>query len=364
MIYPFLAVFASGLNVEIGTVSLAMAVSMAAGAIGPFIAPVADRRGRKTGMLVGLLIFLIGMLAASLFPCVTTFFIAIILGSLGNNVMLPAMQAYLGDHTPYEKRGFYLAVIELSWALSFILFVPLAGLILEKTTWNGPFIALAIASAIMTALILWIVPGEDKSGDQSIHIFADIRKVFACRPAVLAMWMGLTFIIGNEVVNVMFGVWMQDAYGLQIAALGAASAVIGLSELSGEGIAAFMADRFGKERSIAAGIIANGLFVITLPILGGSQVGAFIWLFLFFMTFEVTIISALPLMNELVPEARATAMALFIAAFSLGRALGDLAAPYLFKGGMLVNALVCFGFNAAALVILSRIKVPQRNNLD
>ena len=362
MIYPFLAIFARGLNVEIGTISLAMAVSMAAGAIGPFIAPVADRRGRKTGILVGLLIFLIGMLAASLFPSVTTFFIAIIFGSLGNNVMLPAMQAYLGDHTPYEKRGFYLAIIELSWALSFILFVPLAGLILEKSTWNSPFIALAIASAIMTALILWIVPGDDKSGEQSINIFADIRKVFACKPAVLAMLMGLTFIVGNEVVNVMFGVWMQNSYNLQIAALGAASAVIGLSELSGEGIAAFMADRIGKERSIAAGIIANGVFVITLPILGGSQVRAFIWLFLFFMSFEVTIISALPLMNELVPEARATAMALFIAAVSLGRALGDLAAPHLFKGGMLVNALVCFGFNLAALFILSKIKVPRKES--
>ena len=59
MIYPFLAVFASGLEVEIATISLAMAVSMAASAAVPFLSPIADQRGRKTGMLIGIAIFLV-----------------------------------------------------------------------------------------------------------------------------------------------------------------------------------------------------------------------------------------------------------------------------------------------------------------
>ncbi|PKN89950.1 MAG: hypothetical protein CVU45_05030, partial [Chloroflexi bacterium HGW-Chloroflexi-7] len=237
MIYPFLAVFASGLHVEIGTISLAMAVSMATSALGPFLAPIADRRGRKTGMLIGMGIFLTGMLSASLFPSIVTFFIAILLGSLGNNVLLPPIQAYLGDHTPYARRGFYMAVIELSWALSFILMVPLAGLILTHSQWNGPFIALSVTGAIATLLIWWLVPNDLHVQGEPVAVFADIRKVLGYLPAVMGMLMGLSFILGNELINVIFGVWMQDTYGLQIAALGAASAVIGFSELGGEGIA-------------------------------------------------------------------------------------------------------------------------------
>lgn len=356
MIYPFLAVFASGLEVEIGTISLAMAVSMATSALGPFLAPIADRRGRKTGMLIGMGIFLAGMLSASLFPSIVTFFIAILLGSLGNNVLLPPIQAYLGDHTPYERRGFYMAVIELSWALSFIVMVPLAGLILTHALWNGPFIALAVAGAIVTLLIWWLVPNDLPTQEEPVAVFADIRKVLGYHPAVMGMLMGLSFILGNELINVVFGVWMQDAYGLQIAALGAASAVIGFSELGGEGIAAFLADRIGKERSIAAGIILSSLSVIALPLLAKSMVGAFIWLFLFYFSFEIVVISALPLMSEIMPSARATMMALFIAALSIGRALGDVAAPQLYKGGILMNAAGSLLFNLLALFLLSKIK--------
>ena len=360
MIYPFLAIFATGLGVEIGTVSLALAVSMATGALGPFLAPIADRRGRKAGMLIGMSIFMVGMLSASLFPCVPTFFLAILLGSLGNNVLLPPIQAYLGDHTPYEKRGFYLAIIELSWALSFIVLVPLAGLILEKTLWNGPFIALSLLGAVATLLIVIFVPKDTPSQLEPLTILKEIKKVLAYPPALIAMLMGITFLVGNELVNVVFGVWMQDSFGLQIAALGAASIVLGVSELSGEGIAAILADRIGKERAIALGMIANAVFVVTLPWLGKTEVGAFIWLFLFFMSFEVAVISTLPLMTEVIPNARATMMALFIAALSLGRAIGDILGPALYVNGMIINALVCFGLNLLSVFLLTRIKLPSR----
>lgn len=359
MVYPFLAVFAGGLNVEIGTISLAMAVSMATSALGPFLAPIADQRGRKVGMLSGMGIFLAGMLAASLFPNLLTFFIAIIAGNLGNNVMLPAMQAYLGDHTPYKKRGFYMAVIELSWALSFILLVPLAGLILGKSLWNGPFIALLIAGSIMTLMIWWFVPNDKPEKPEPITIFADIKNVLTYAPALIAMAMGMTFILGNELVNVVFGVWMQDAYGLQIAALGAASVVIGLSELGGEGLAAWMADHLGKERSITIGLLVNGGAMLTLPLLGKTQFGAFAWLFIFYLTFEVAIISALPLVTEVMPKTRATMMALFIASLSLGRAFGDLLGPWLYQGGIFINALSCLALDLVALFLLKRIKLPQ-----
>ena len=51
----------------------------------------------------------------------------------------------------------------------------------------------------------------------------------------------------------IFGVWLEDSFDLQIAALGAASAVIGLSELGGEGLVAAFVDRLGKPRAIGLG---------------------------------------------------------------------------------------------------------------
>jgi predicted MFS family arabinose efflux permease len=359
MVYPFLAVFAAGLNVEISKISLALAASMATSAVAPFIAPIADRRGRKIGMLIGMGIFLAGTLSAWIFPSYATFFLAIMLGNLGNNIFIPSLQAYIGDHISYQKRGFYLAVTELSWALSFILLVPIAGLIIEATTWSGPYAALSILGLIMVALLWFLVPADKPDGSEPLMIIGNIRHVLSHLPAILGILMGTLFITGNELVNVVFGVWMQDSFGLQVAALGAASAVIGFSELTGEGITLFLADRFGKERTIGFSIMINGLWVLTLPFLGKTLPGAFVWLFLFFLTFEVGIVSALPLMTEITPATRATMMSLFIAALSLGRAVGDVVAPLLYKWGFIANAVTCLILDLFALLALSRIRLPK-----
>lgn len=359
MIYPFLAVFASGLEVEIATISLAMAVSMAASAVVPFLSPIADQRGRRTGMLIGIGIFLAGTLASSLFPHIITFFITILLCNLGNNLLISSIQAFIGDHVAYKRRGLYLAISEVSWALSFIVMVPLAGLLLERASWNTPFIWLTIFGSGILVFIWRFVPQDKPTDPEPLVIFKNIKKVLRSTPAVLGMLMGISFIVGNELVNVVFGVWMQDSFGLQIAALGAASLVIGLSELSGEGLAGILADRLGKERTVGISFLLNGLWVITLPWLGQSESGAFVWLFVFYLTFEIGIVGALPMMTEVMPQARATMMALFIAALSIGRAIGDIAAPYLYTGGFMVNALVCFGLDLLAVVILTRIKLPH-----
>ena len=359
MVYPFLAYFAAGMNQDIGMISFAVGISMATSAAGPFVAPIADRRGRKVGMLIGTGIFLVGSVAASLFPGYATFFLAIMLGNLGNNIFIPALQAYLGDHVPYARRGFYLAMTELSWALSFVLMVPLAGLLIRHTTWVGPFIAVSILGGIMLLLLWLLIPSDAPLETQPLAILADIRKVLAYPPAVMGILMGTLFITGNEVVNIVFGVWMQDAFQLQIAALGAATVIIGISELGGEGLAALLADRLGKERTIAISLVLNALWVVTLPWLGKSLPGAFVWLFFFYLTFELAIISALPLMTEITPATRATMMAVFIAFLSLGRAVGDLVAPWIYRGGFIMNAVVCVALDLLALFFLSRIKMKR-----
>jgi MFS transporter, DHA1 family, inner membrane transport protein len=104
-------------------------------------------------------------------------------------------------------------------------------------------------------------------------IAQNIRIVLTSGPALAALGMGFLFTMANEVVNLMFGVWMEDSFGLQIMALGAASAVIGISELGGEGLTAVLVDRLGKERSILVGLILNGLSAIALPMLGTSVAG-------------------------------------------------------------------------------------------
>jgi predicted MFS family arabinose efflux permease len=147
---------------------------------------------------------------------------------------------------------------------------------------------------------------------------------------------------------------------LKIAALGAASAVIGFAELGGETLTAAITDRLGKARAVAGGVLLNCLAALALPFLGASLPGAFVGLFLFYLTFEFALVSSIPLMTEVFPPARATLMAGNVAAHSLGRALGALVTAPLFALGqaslatpdILPSALASILFNLLGLLAL------------
>ena len=136
MVYPFLAVFARGLGVEISTLSYVVTARSLFGMFAPVFGSIADHRGRKFGMLAGVLLFTIGMGAVAFQPNFITFSIAVLFAILGKYFFDPAMQAYFGDRIPYERRGTALAVTEAAWSLAFIAGVPLMGFLISGSGWD------------------------------------------------------------------------------------------------------------------------------------------------------------------------------------------------------------------------------------
>ncbi|MBK8619583.1 MAG: MFS transporter [Anaerolineales bacterium] len=139
MVYPFLPIFARGLGVDISTMSLLMTGRSLLGAASPLFAPIADRRGRKFGMLLGISIFTIGVGLVTLSPNIFTLAAALILAMLGKYIFDPSMQAYFGDRIPYAQRGTALAVTEVAWSMSFIVGVPVVGFLIDTFGWSAPF---------------------------------------------------------------------------------------------------------------------------------------------------------------------------------------------------------------------------------
>ncbi len=360
MVYPFLALFARGLGVDVETFSLVLTGRSLLGLLSPLAAPLADRRGRKVSMLLGLGFYTLGAGAVALFPSLVTFVLALLLCSLGNIVFVPAMQAYLGDAVPYARRGRVMAITELSWSLAFIAGVPVLGWLLSGRGWSAPFELLAVLGVICLALIAFFIPNprpELKRDADGVAIRpAGLRSVLAM-PAVLAtLLLSFSITTGNEVVNLMFGVWLEDSFNLRLEALAASTAVLGLAELSGESLTAALVDRLGKHRAIRIGILANMAACLSLWLLGRSAAGALFSLFLFYLSFEFTMVSSLPLISEVAPGARATLLAVNMMIFSLGRGAGALLGPQLYRLGFGANALAAVAFNLVAFFALRGVK--------
>jgi predicted MFS family arabinose efflux permease len=357
MVYPFLSVFARGLGVDIATMSLLMTGRSFIGAFSPLFAPVADRRGRKFGMLLGAVIFTLGVGLVTIYPNIWTLAIGLALAVIGKYMFDPSMQAYLGDRILYQKRGTALAITEVSWSMSFIIGVPVVGFLIAKYGWSAPFPFFTILGFVMFFVIWRMVSREDPHHERTINTRDSYRAVFTSIPALAGISIAMWASAGNELVNVTFGVWLEDSFGLKIAALAAASAVIGISELSGEGLVALTTDRLGKPLALTIGLISNALASILLPFIGQTQIGALIGLFLFYLTFEYTIVSHIPLMTELAPSARATMLSLNVTGHSLGRAMGAFLAAIIYQQfGFVFVALIAVIFNAAGFLALRRMQ--------
>jgi predicted MFS family arabinose efflux permease len=365
MVYPFLGIFQQGLGVSLQTMSIAMTARALAGAFGPFLASIADSRGRKTGMLFGLSLYVLGIGAVVLWPSFTTFILAVIFATIGKYVFDPSMQALLGDRVPYEQRGLVMGLSELSWSLGFILGVPLVGFLLARNGWVAPFPLLLILGALALAAIALILPNDANEKQAHSGALASLKLVFTSAPALLALAMCMFISAGNEAINLVFGIWLEDSFGLKIAALGAATAVIGLSELSGEALVVTLTDRLGKSRAVGLGLAANSITAVALPLIGDSVAGAFLGLFLFYITFEFTLVSSIPWVSEILPAGRATIMGANVAGHSLGRALGALIAtqvytltntPGLPLSGIQGNILLALFFNSIAFFALYKLR--------
>ncbi|MFO8036848.1 MAG: MFS transporter [Anaerolineales bacterium] len=359
MVFPFQPYIMEGLGIELKHIARLASGQSAIGIISPFIATVADRRGRKAGMLAGLLFFSLGLLIVVFYPTVIGFTFFLLFSSLGKFVFDPSAQAYFSDRVPYRNRGLLFGLTEMSWSAAFFLGVPIMGVLISRSGWSSPFNLLAFLGGISLLSIFIIIPGEGTSSGSGPALFQNIRNVILT-PAALAAF-GVTFFIcmGNQIINLTFGVWLEETFAFQAAALGGASALIGISELVGEGGVSLIADILTKKRSVFWGLVTNGVVAVFLPFLGRMQFGALAGLFLYYLTFEFTIVCMIPLMSGILPASRTTVMAMFVASASLGRVFSGLFTASLYGRGFVVSSFVVGGLSIFALIAHHFIVVQE-----
>jgi predicted MFS family arabinose efflux permease len=258
----------------------------------------------------------------------------------------------LGDRVPYERRGRILAYTEFGWSLAFVAGMPLIGLVITRWGWRAPFpllLGLGLISFVILSRLL-TNDGSEQTADR--HLGRNLRRILISQAALTGLVFSGTLAASNEVVSVIYGVWIEGSFQLSTAALGATAAVIGVAELGGEFLVSVVIDRLGKSRAMIIGLMVNAAAAGFLAAAGGTITGALVGLFCFSMSFEFMVVSSAPMMTEIVPEARATFMGAVIACLSLGRALAGLLSAPLFAHGLEANLIVSLLFNLGAMLAL------------
>jgi predicted MFS family arabinose efflux permease len=156
---------------------------------------------------------------------------------------------------------------------------------------------------------------------------------------------------------VTFGAWLEDEFQFGAARLAVAGFSLGLVELVASVSSSRQTDKWGKERSVAFGamlIVPSG---ILLNFGSHNFIIGIIAVFIYFLGFEFSVVSLLPLATSLVPNSPGTGLGWVLGAGTLGRAVIAIAATHLFesygvKGPALLGSV--FGVIGALLILRYR----------
>jgi predicted MFS family arabinose efflux permease len=351
-VYPFAPALSRGLDVPLTAVTSLIAINQFTGILSPFFGPLSDRWGYRFMMLAGLGFFAVGMLAAGFLPFYGVVLLALFLAGLSKSIFDPALQAYLAERVPYQRRGLVIGLIELGWAGASLVGIPLVGVLIERLGWRSPFFVLGGLGLLSIGLLGLLIPTEQHP-HHSQRRGLDFRQTWQLlrreRAAIGILIFSFLNNMANDNVFVIYGVWLEESFALSLVALGVATTVIGVAELAGEALTATLADRLGLKRAVEIGLTLTILSYILLPIIGQTLPLALVGLFIAFLCFEFTVVTNISLVTEILPEARATMMSASVASSGLGRVAGALLAGPIWLGG----GLPAIGFTSAILSILA-----------
>jgi DHA1 family inner membrane transport protein len=352
MVYPLLPVFARGVGVALADIAILLTLAQLIGLLAPVAGEMAERRSKRFNMLLGMALSMFGLTAVFWIPGYVGLGAALLMGAAGKVALYdPATQAYIGDRIPYEKRGLIMGLMELSWSAAYLIGVPAMAYLIDVFDWRAPFAVLAALNGLGLVGVFVLIDTDEGFARSTGPLLKNIRSALNSRTAVAGLVLGFGISSANQLIAVVFGTWIEVSFGVALAALAAASAVIGGSELLGEGLVAGLADRIGKQRVVAAGILVNIVACFLLPLATFSLPVALVVLFIFFLGFEVALVGTLPLASELTPTTRGMYMTLLVSSFTVGRALVTQPGVWLFDAaGIGGNCMAAVILNGVALV--------------
>lgn len=351
--YPFLPTIADGLGTDLATIGVGVAAGEAAGLLAPLLGRRLDRIGRRRGMTDGLVVSAIGCVGVAAAPNVLVFGVALFVVAIGRYLYDVSFGAWIGDEVPFERRGRAIGLGELTWSGAFLIGVPVAGLLASATSWRVPYLVSAgilLASIPVVRASLPPKPPTPHAADGGV---GNARPTWL-HAAVFALSLGAALFF------VTVGAFFETDLGMTDRTISIVVVLLGVGEVIGALGSAFLADRWGKRRTVMAGV---GLLVpsaLAFTVVGSADVAGVAAALMIGLGFELAFVSALPLVVEVDESHRAGALGLAVAGLTGARTVAAVLGTRLFDGSG-IDAVVAASVPALAvalLIVAVRVREP------
>lgn len=347
IVSPMLPQIGRELNVpEAMRGTLVSAYALMVGIFALISGPISDRIGRRRILLAGSG----AMTIALALHFVATDYVSLLamraLAGAAGGILSGAAVSYVGDHFPYERRGWASGWIMSSTALGQILGVPLGTVLADRYGFRTPFLCFAVSMGL-TFLFVWrFVPQPQVERSErrlsfggALDNYRELLKrseVLAGAAAFALMFMSLAFYV------IYLPTWLTNergATGTQIATL---FLVGGIANALTNPIVGKLSDRIGRKSLIILSCVGLSIVMLSVVPLMRS-----LWIAypVFFVTMILVAARMSPfqaLLSSLAKgDQRGSLMSLTVSLGQVGFAVGGACAGFLFtRYGYLSNAVV------------------------
>ena len=325
---PLLPLIAEDFGTSVGAAGIVVsAFAVPYGAFQIVFGPLGDRAGKLRviagAMTVSTLFVLASGLSGSLESLASMRFLcgAAMAGTV------PLAMAYIADEVPYETRQLVIGRYLNGLVLGQIGGGCLGGLAAEYTEWRQIFYLFALCCALVSAA-LWmsaarqppVSAAQQRSFREVLAIYWAVLRASHSRAVVITGTLEGVFIFG---VAAFYGAYLRQRFELGYAVIGAILSMYGVGGLAYSALVRPIVARLGERRMVVVGTALLGGSYLLLPLLPmWWMTPALLFVAGFgFYTFHNTMQTQA---TELDPNARGTALALWVFMMFLGQGFGVL----------------------------------------
>jgi predicted MFS family arabinose efflux permease len=298
--FTFLPAIARGTGFSVEELGRILSARDLTAVLAPWMGRLSDRHSTRRLMAVMSGLLVVGLVLASLGPLgLVIGFLVVGMAKLGYDV---SMNAWVGESIAYERRGRAMGLIELSWAGSALLLLPVLGIVIDQVGWWAATSFLALLALPLSLLIA----RQARHDDERARPATDQRRPHVNQAVVMSIMALLLMSVSSQFLIVGHGLWLEDTYDFDATQVGIAIVAIGAIEAVGSIASSRFTDMLGKRNSMALGMTLLGAAMAVMAIVVEPRLSTGLFLLITaFLGFEFALVSALPLLVELDPGARA-----------------------------------------------------------
>jgi predicted MFS family arabinose efflux permease len=318
-ISPFLQDIARDLGTDLGAIGNLFAVlSITWGLLSLTAGAASDRVGRRPILAAATLTMAasrLGMATAASYPAAVVWHLVT---GVGGGAFTGTVLATVSDHVAPAQRGRALGWVVTGQSLALVFGTPLLTLVGTVGGWRGAMVTQGLAAMLMAGAIWVVVPRHGHPRATPGTPAPPLHRLLVPR-VLLLLGAGLMERACFVAAAVYLATFLLTAYGISLAQVALALALVALGNLAGNIVGGQIADRVPNRPLVSAGALAvTGL--LGLPLLAW-QPGVAVSVLLGFTYSLVNAVARPPLLAalaEVSSEARGAILGLNITTGSIG----------------------------------------------